>query len=183
MVEVRPLGLGEGAILRSYRFRDSRGWFCETFREEWCQKLGISSRFVQDNLSWSEHPGTVRGLHAQREPFSQAKLVSVISGAIFDVVIDCRKGSPTFGEWRSVELSADDPTLLFIPRGFCHGYLTLQPSTKVFYKVDNVYSAEHEVGLRWDDPTLAIPWPLQGRAAIVSDKDRALPTLAEFTPL
>ncbi len=183
MVEVRSLELGDCVLLRGRRFHDNRGWFCETFREDWFRKLGWSPHFVQDNMSWSEHAWTLRGLHAQRNPFAQAKLISVISGAIFDVIVDCRKDSPTFGMWRSLELSAEEPEFLFIPRGFCHGFLTLKPSTTVFYKADNVYSAEHEIGLRWDDPVLNIPWPLKDRAVTVSDKDRTLPSLAELVPL
>jgi len=183
MIEAEDLSLGGAAVLRNRRFPDSRGWFAEAFSERWLDELGISTRFVQDNLSWSEHVGTLRGLHAQRAPMAQAKLISVITGAIFDVLIDCRNQSASYGQMRSVELSADESKLLYIPAGFCHGFLTLKPSTLVSYKVDNYYSPQHETGLRWDDPVLGIQWPLNGRDPIISEKDRELSSFTNFTPL
>ncbi len=165
------------------RFRDGRGWFAELFHDEWLRELGIETRFVQDNAAWSEHRRTLRGLHAQRAPMMQAKLIVVLAGAVFDVAVDCRQGSPTYGRHRSFVLTADQPTLLYVPRGFCHGYLSLQPGTLIAYKVDNRYSPAHETGLRWDDPALGIDWPLDGEAPILSDKDRSLQRLADFVPL
>ena len=165
------------------RFVDGRGWFAELFQEQWLRDHGIDAHFTQDNAAWSEHRHTLRGLHAQRAPMMQAKLIFVIAGAVFDVVVDCRQGSVTYGACRTFVLSADAPTLLYVPRGFCHGYLSLQPATMTLYKVDNPYSPEHETGLRWDDPALGIDWPLDGGAPTLSDKDRSLPALADFRPL
>jgi dTDP-4-dehydrorhamnose 3,5-epimerase len=182
VIEVEDLGLGQAKIIRTRRFADLRGWFNESFSERWLAHIGITTRFVQDNLSWSEQIDTIRGLHAQRPPMAQAKLVSVMTGAIFDVLIDYRKGSPSFGQHRAVELSVDTPVLLYVPAGFLHGFLTLRPSTMVSYKVDNFYSQEHEIGIRWDDPSLAINWPLAGRQPIVSAKDGALPFIADSIP-
>ena len=159
-----------------------RGWFSESFSERWLADAGIAKRFVQDNLSWSENAGTLRGLHAQRPPMAQAKLVSVVAGAILDVVIDYRKDLPSFGQHRAFELSADTPTLIYVPVGFLHGFLTTKPATMVCYKVDNFYSQEHEFGVRWDDPSLAIDWPLDGRKPVVSEKDGVLPLLGDSIP-
>ena len=183
MISVTKLGLGEAAVVRNQRFPDPRGWFSETFSQQWLASLRTDQPFVQDNMSWSEKPHTLRGLHAQRSPAAQAKLVSVINGAIFDVVVDCRDGSPTYGQHRSVELSSEDPVLLYVPRGFCHGFLTLKASTLVSYKVDNFYSREDETGVRWDDPDLGIPWPLDGSKPVISDKDGDLPSFNELVPL
>lgn len=170
-------------LLRLSRLKDRRGWFTELFQEGSLAAHGIDGHFVQDNVSWSQHCHTLRGLHAQRCPMAQAKLVTVLTGSVFDVTVDCRRGSTSYGQVRSLVLSADEPALLYVPRGFCHGFLTLEPGTMAFYKVDNRYSPEHEIGLRWDDPALGIDWPLDGQRPILSDKDRSLPTLAEFGPL
>lgn len=183
MIQVEKLGLGDAAILRNQRFPDARGWFSETYSARWLAEIGPELNFVQDNMSWSEKERTLRGLHAQQPPMAQAKLVSVISGAIFDVLIDCRNGSPTFGQLRTVELCAEDPVLLYVPAGFCHGFLTQKPGTLVSYKVDNFYSREHETGIRWNDPTLQIPWPLNGAQPVVSSKDAELPSFANFAAL
>jgi len=171
------------AILPAKRFEDARGSFSELFCERILHDRGIRAHFVQDNLSTSAAAGTLRGLHAQREPMAQAKLITVVAGAIFDVVVDCRNGSATFGRHCCLTLSAKEPTLLFVPRGFCHGFLTLQPATSVLYKVDNYYSPAHETGLCWNDPDLAIAWPLDGRVPVLSEKDRALPFFSGFPPL
>jgi dTDP-4-dehydrorhamnose 3,5-epimerase len=183
VIEVEDLSLAGAKLIRTRRFGDVRGWFSETFSERWLSHIGISGRFVQDNMSWSESVGTLRGLHAQRAPMAQAKLVSVVTGAIFDVIVDGRKGSPTFGRHHAIELSADTPAMLYVPVGFFHGFVTTRPATMVCYKVDNFYSLEHEVGIRWDDPALGIDWPLSGRPPIISDKDRALPLMADMAPL
>ena len=183
MIEVEDLDLGGACVLRLRRFSDHRGWFSETFSERWLRELNIETRFVQDNTSWSEKTGTLRGIHAQRAPMAQTKIVAVTAGAVFDAIVDCRAGSPSYGQVRSVVLSADAPQCLFVPAGFCHGFVTLKPATMVCYKVDNYYSPEHETGLRWNDPALGIAWPLEGRAPIMTDKDRALPLLADFVPL
>lgn len=183
MIDVEDLNLGGVKVIHTRRFVDARGWFSEAFSEHWRAQADIAVHFVQDNLSWSEKTDTLRGLHAQRAPMAQAKLVSVVAGAIFDVVIDCRQGSPSFGQYRTIELSADVPSLLYVPAGFCHGFLTTEPATMVCYKVDNFYSPEHETGIRWDDPSLAIDWPLRGGQPLLSAKDGVLPLLADFVPL
>jgi dTDP-4-dehydrorhamnose 3,5-epimerase len=180
---LRELGLSGLAIVPVKRFEDARGSFSELFRQNELEKLGISAGFVQDNLSYSASAGTLRGLHAQRAPMAQAKLVTVISGVIFDVVVDCRKDSSSFGQHRTVVLSAKEPALLYVPRGYCHGFLTLEPQTTVLYKLDNYYSPAHETGLHWTDPDLSIAWPLEGRAPIISEKDRVLPFLANLSAL
>jgi dTDP-4-dehydrorhamnose 3,5-epimerase len=180
---VEKVGLGDVALVHTQRFPDHRGWFTESFSERWLSDLGLTQGFVQDNMSWSERSGTLRGLHAQRSPMAQAKLVTVITGAIFDVAVDCAKGSVNYGRSFSVELNADSPVALYVPAGFCHGFLTLKPGTLVAYKVNNFYSREHETGIRWDDPTLHIDWPLHGAKPIVSDKDEELPQFNSFSPL
>jgi dTDP-4-dehydrorhamnose 3,5-epimerase len=182
-IEPSVLDLPGLAMLRAKRIDDERGWFCEVFSTRALEELGIRARFVQDNMSCSAAAGTLRGLHAQRPPMAQAKLVTVIAGSVFDVVVDCRDGSPTFGQHRSVVLSARGAEVLYVPAGFCHGFLTLEPSTTVFYKVDSYYSPAHETGLRWNDPDLAIAWPLDGTSPILSEKDQALPFLSELAPL
>lgn len=183
MINLEDLNLGGVKVLRARRFFDSRGWFMELCRDEWLEKLAPARRFVQDNVSWSEHRCTLRGLHAQRPPMAQAKVVTVLTGAIFDAVVDCRQGSPTYGQSRAVRLSADEPSLVYVPAGFCHGFLTLEPATTVFYKLDAYYSPAHEIGVRWNDPALGIEWPLDGRRPILSDKDELLPMLSDFKPL
>jgi dTDP-4-dehydrorhamnose 3,5-epimerase len=182
-IEIDELDLPGLAMVRANRITDGRGWFREVFNERRLEELGIPTHFVQDNISCSAAAGTLRGLHAQRAPMAQAKLVGVIEGAIFDVAVDCRNGSANFGRHYAATLSADGGETLYVPAGFCHGFLTLEPGTTVFYKVNNFYSPPHETGLRWDDPALAIPWPLQGGQPILSDKDRVLPLLSEFPAL
>jgi dTDP-4-dehydrorhamnose 3,5-epimerase len=165
------------------RFADGRGWFAELFHDGWLRELGIDATFVQDNASSSIRRYTLRGLHAQRAPMLQAKLILVLAGAVFDVAVDCRRGSPTYGAHRSFVLSAEEPAWLYVPRGFCHGFLALRPETMILYKVDGRYSPEHETGLRWDDPALGIDWPLDGHAPILSERDRSWRPFADFVPL
>ena len=181
-IDVDDLDIGV-RLLRLRRRKDGRGWFSELFQERWLAGAGIDGHFVQDNASWSEHRYTLRGMHAQRWPMAQAKLITVLTGSVFDAVVDCRERSATYGKSQSVILSADEPALLYIPRGFCHGFLSLQPATTVFYKVDNPYSPEHETGVRWDDPALGIDWPLDGNQPVMSKRDGSLPFFEEFRPL
>ena len=168
-------------LLQPRRFEDPRGFFSEVWKETWLEELGITTRFVQDNHSLSRQAGTIRGLHFQRPPSAQGKLVRCVRGAIFDVAVDIRPGSPTYGKHVSVELSAENWRQLWIPRGFAHGLCTLTPDTEVLYKVDAPYDAAADAALRWDDPDIAIAWPLTGEP-LLSDKDRAAPLLAEFAP-
>ena len=167
-------------LIKPPRFEDSRGWFSETYNEERYRALGLATRFCQDNHSLSREAGVVRGLHFQAPPHGQAKLVSCIRGAIFDVCVDVRRGSPTYGKWAGATLSAENGHQLYIPVGFAHGFVTLEPGTEVFYKVSAYYSAESEGGIAWDDPDLAIDWPLPDGGPVLSEKDERLPRLSAF---
>ena len=144
------------------------------------REIGISCRFVQDNQSSSKRAGTLRGLHFQRPPAAQAKLVSVLRGRILDVAVDIRRGSPTFGKHVSKELSAKSGYQLYIPIGFAHGFISLEDDTLVMYKVSDYYAPAQDSGIRWDDPEIAFPWPFKAGDIIMSDKDRRLPLLKEF---
>jgi dTDP-4-dehydrorhamnose 3,5-epimerase len=165
-------------LVRPRRFGDARGWFSESWNAERFAGWGIDVAFCQDNHSLSVASGTLRGLHFQTPPHAQAKLVRCTRGAIFDVAVDIRKQSPTYRQWVSAELSAENGDQLFIPAGFAHGFLTLTPDTEVMYKVDAHYAPEADGGIIWNDPTLGIDWPLSGAAPLLSDKDAILPALA-----
>lgn len=154
-------------------FQDSRGAFCETYNKDvWC-KHGLTTEFVQDNHSISRQQHTVRGLHFQRPPFGQAKLVRVVTGAIWDVAVDIRKASATFGKWVGVDLSADNGRQLYIPDGFLHGFITRSPNTEVVYKCSATYAPDYEGAVRFDDPDLNIDWGVAADDAVLSDKDAA----------
>jgi dTDP-4-dehydrorhamnose 3,5-epimerase len=178
-LSIRPLALPEIKLIGAPRFRDQRGHFAETYVRRDFAAAGIPHEFVQDNESLSHAPGTVRGLHFQIPPFAQAKLVRVLTGRIFDACVDLRRSSPRYGRHATAELAAESGDQLFVPAGFAHGFCTLEPDTTVLYKVDAVYSAEHERGVAWSDPALAIPWPVGADAAILSAKDAALPPLRD----
>jgi dTDP-4-dehydrorhamnose 3,5-epimerase len=167
-------------LIKPRRIADDRGYFCETFNERTFAEFGIRERFVQDNTSLSYRVGTIRGLHFQTPPHSQAKLVRCTRGRIWDVVVDLRRGSPTYGQWVATELSAASGEQLFIPVGFAHGFCTLEPDTEVSYKVSAFYAPENDGGVRWDDPTLALPWPLPPSGPVLSQRDNTLPFLADF---
>lgn len=169
----------EGVLLVvPHRFADDRGHFCETYNRESLDRVGIRREFIQDNQSFSRASGTVRGLHFQIPPFAQAKLVRVLHGAIFDVAVDIRCGSGSFGRSFGTILNAENGRQLFVPEGFAHGYCTLEPDTEVLYKVNVPYSRDHERGLNWNDPAVGIRWPVNESEAIILDRDRSLPTLA-----
>lgn len=157
---------------------DARGYLSETYSAKTFAEAGIAAAFVQDNHSLSVENGTIRGMHFQAEPFAQGKLVRVVRGAILDVAVDIRHGSPTFGKHVAVVLSAANRSQLWIPKGFAHGFCTLERDTEVFYKVTNHYAAECDHGLAWDDPSIRIGWPVPTQAAILSEKDKRHPTLA-----
>ncbi|MDR0306435.1 MAG: dTDP-4-dehydrorhamnose 3,5-epimerase [Chitinispirillales bacterium] len=159
-------------------FTDNRGFFLESYSVSKFKEGGIDSTFVQDNHSCSTAAGVIRGLHFQTEPFSQSKLIRVIRGAIFDVAVDLRLSSPTFGQWRGFELSAVNFDMLFIPRGFAHGFCTLIENSEIVYKADNLYSPQHDAGVIWNDPDLAIKWPTDN--PVLSAKDKSLPKLKEI---
>jgi dTDP-4-dehydrorhamnose 3,5-epimerase len=161
-------------IVTPKSFADSRGIFCETYNRERFVEHGITFDFVQDNQSSSADAGTIRGLHFQSNPAAQAKLIRVLHGSIFDVVVDLRRTSPTYGKWVSQQLSAEDGRQLLVPTGFAHGFCTLEPDTQVLYKVTNYYSPGNEHGIAWNDPDLAIAWPVTADTAILSDKDTRL---------
>ncbi|MDH4414445.1 MAG: dTDP-4-dehydrorhamnose 3,5-epimerase [Rhizobium sp.] len=162
------------------RFGDDRGYFAETFRRDLFSQNAGDFTFVQDNQSLSADKGTIRGLHFQLAPKAQGKLVRCVSGAVFDVAVDLRSGSPTFGRHVSVELSAENGMQLWVPPGFAHGFCTLTENTIVAYKVTDYYSAAHDRGVLWDDPELAIQWPVDGASVRTSDKDSRQPRLAQL---
>ena len=180
MLEVRRTALDPVVELRPRRIGDDRGFFSEVWnRASWTAAGLPDLDFVQDNHSLSRAPGVLRGLHYQTEPAAQAKLVRVTRGAVFDVAVDIRRGSPSFGQWLGVTLSADEWNQLLVPAGFAHGFLTLEPDTEVQYKVTAPYSAAHDRAIRWDDPAIGVEWPLGGAAPLLSDKDLAAPLLAD----
>ncbi|HML12198.1 MAG TPA: dTDP-4-dehydrorhamnose 3,5-epimerase [Xanthobacteraceae bacterium] len=179
-LSIRPLALPEIKLISAPRFCDQRGYFAETYVRRDFAAAGIPHEFVQDNESLSSAPGTVRGMHFQIPPFAQAKLVRVLTGRIFDACVDLRRSSPRYGRHATLELAADSGDQLFVPAGFAHGFCTLEPDTTVLYKVDTIYSAEHERGIAWSDPVLAIPWPVGAEAAVLSAKDAALPPLRDM---
>ena len=159
---------------------DYRGYFSETYNRRTLAAAGIGINLVQDNHSLSAEKGTVRGLHFQTPPFAQDKLVRVVRGSVFDVAVDLRRDSPTYGQHVSVVLSDEAWNQLLIPIGFAHGFMTLEDDTEVIYKVSEYYAPEHDKGLRWNDPMLGIQWPISEDEAVLSDKDRGLPRFAEF---
>ncbi|HEY3697241.1 dTDP-4-dehydrorhamnose 3,5-epimerase [Phenylobacterium sp.] len=180
MTTITPLALPEVLLITPKRHGDARGWFSETWSRPALAAAGLDLDFVQDNQAFSAARGTLRGLHFQKAPYAQAKLVRVLRGAIYDVAVDIRPGSATYGRWIGAELSAERGDQLLVPRGFAHGYVTLVPDTELFYKVDNRYAPEAEGGLLWRDPALAVDWPVAEAEITANPRDRALPTLAEL---
>ena len=159
------------------RHSDERGYFAEIFREDRFTAEAGETRFVQENQSLSVRQGTIRGIHFQTDPFAQGKLVRCTSGAIFDVAVDLRHGSASYGRHVAAELTADNGAQLWIPEGFLHGFCTLAPDTEVIYKVTSSYDKASERGVIWNDPDLALPWPVDADAAVLSDKDMVMPRL------
>lgn len=170
---------GPALIVPKY-IGDQRGYFTETFKADWFRQHIDDVTFVQDNQSMSAQAGTIRGLHYQLAPFGQGKLVRCLSGAIYDVAVDIRVGSATFGQWIGAELTPENGHQLWVPEGFAHGFCTLRPETIVFYKVTNPYSPEHDRGVAFDDPDVAIGWPVEVQGAVLSDKDRRQPRLKDI---
>jgi len=179
--EVTATSLEGVRVITPRAFEDDRGWFMEAYSLSQLDSLGMGTTFVQDNQSLSRQVGTLRGLHYQLPPFAQDKLVRCVTGRIWDVAVDIRRRSPTFGQWFGLELSAANRRQLLVPAGFAHGFMTLEPDTEVIYKVSADYSEPHDAGLRWDDPSLAIDWPPTVAAPVLSDRDRALPLLSAAT--
>lgn len=170
-LSVTPLRFPEVLEIRPKFIRDSRGFFSETYNEAEYRSKGVDIEWVQDNHSYSAQKGVLRGLHYQCEPFAQDKLVRVVRGAIIDFAVDIRKGSPTYGHYVSLEVSAEKWNQILLPKGFAHGLLTLEPDTEVLYKVSVRYSREHDRTIRYDDPKIGIDWPLNGVDPILSEKD------------
>lgn len=178
-MEVRSTQIPDVKLLVLRKHGDTRGFFSETYNRRDLAAIGIGLEFVQDNQALSGPAGTVRGLHYQLAPAAQSKLVRVTRGRIFDVAVDIRRGSPSFGKFASSELSAEEWNQLYVPAGFAHGYCTLTADTEVIYKVSDYYNPVHERAIRWNDPAIGIPWPVGEAAAIISDRDRRSPLLAQ----
>ncbi|MEK4512992.1 dTDP-4-dehydrorhamnose 3,5-epimerase [Paenibacillus sp. FSL K6-2524] len=176
-MKVTPLKLQGAALVEPIVHGDSRGYFMESYNGAILQQHRISNDFIQDNQSLSAEPGVLRGLHYQLNPKAQTKLIRVLSGAIYDVIVDIRRKSPTFGHWVGVILSEHNHRQLLVPKGFAHGFCTLVPNTQVFYKVDEYYSPENDRGILWNDPALGIDWPIS--SPILSDKDQRHPLLKD----
>nr|WP_325265933.1 dTDP-4-dehydrorhamnose 3,5-epimerase [uncultured Rhizobium sp.] len=170
----------EVVVIVPKKIGDSRGYFSETFRKDEFLKNVGDIEFVQDNQSLSAEKGTIRGLHFQLDPRAQGKLVRCLSGAILDVAVDIRKGSPTYGQHVKAELTADNGHQLWVPPGFAHGFCTIEPNSIISYKVTDYYSPEHDRGLLWNDPELGIEWPVDAEAAVLSAKDKVQPRLADL---
>jgi dTDP-4-dehydrorhamnose 3,5-epimerase len=178
-MKIRRLGIPDLMEIVPMRHSDDRGFFSEVWNSAALAAEGIDVGFVQANHSYSAEAGVLRGLHYQEPPFAQAKLVRVTRGAIFDVAVDLRHGSPTFGEWVGLTISAADWNQIYLPQGFAHGFVTLEPDCEVLYQVSAPYSRDHDRSIRFDDPAIGVEWPLGGRAPILSDKDRTAPLLAD----
>ena len=179
MLTTRSLAIPDVLEICPKRHGDSRGFFSETFNREGFRNAGIDVDWMQDNQSMSAPTSTLRGLHYQEPPFAQAKLVRVLRGRIFDVAVDIRQNSPTFGRWVALELSPEAFNQILVPVGFAHGFLTLEPDTEVLYKVSAGYSAVHDRAIRWNDPAIGVDWPLNGHSPVLSDKDASAPLLAD----
>lgn len=179
-MDLLPTPLPGLKLLSPMRHQDCRGWFSETFHARILAEAGIDVAFVQDNQSFSVQAGTIRGLHFQRPPSAQAKLVRCLVGAVLDVALDIRRGSPTYGQHFSVELSAENGLQLFLPAGFAHGFCSLRPNTEVLYKVDRYYSPADDAGILWNDPDLGIVWPVSEEDAMLSPRDCVHPRLRDL---
>lgn len=179
-MEITELEIPDVKIIKPKKFGDHRGFFSETYNERALAEAGIILDFVQDNHSLSTERGVIRGLHFQTLPFAQDKLVRVVRGAIFDVAVDLRRNSPTFGKHVSTIISASEWNQILVPIGFAHGFCTLEPDTEVIYKVTNYYSPEHDKGLLWSDSELSIQWPIPANEAVLSDRDKKQPRFSEL---
>ena len=182
-MEVVPLEIPDVKVITPKRIGDHRGFFSEVFNRTALRAAGIDHEWVQDNHSLSKQAGVVRGLHFQMPPMAQDKLIRVVRGAILDVAVDVRRGSPTFGKHVVAELSAENWKQMYVPVGFAHGFVTLAPETEVIYKVSRPYSPTHDRGIRWDDPAVGIAWGIDAASATLSDRDRKHPPLASMTDL
>lgn len=179
-MKVTPLAIPDLLLVEPVRHGDARGFFSEVWSRRALADAGIAADFVQDNHAASAPRHVLRGLHFQRPPHAQGKLIRVARGAILDIAVDIREGSPTYGRHVAIELSAANWLQLWVPRGFAHGYLTLEPDTEVLYKTDAYYAREADAAIRWNDPALGIAWPVA--EPVLSEKDRSAPLLAEIPP-
>lgn len=179
-MKFEALEIPDVKLLYPKKFGDERGFFSETYNQEAFSKAGIDQQFVQDNHSLSRSVGVLRGLHFQTSPYAQDKLVRVVKGRILDVAVDIRKDSKTFGKWVAAEISAEDWNQIFVPVGFAHGFVTLEPDTEVNYKVSAAYAPEHECAIMWNDPALAINWPFGSDEVTLSAKDAVAISFAEY---
>jgi dTDP-4-dehydrorhamnose 3,5-epimerase len=182
MTTITPLAIPDVLLITPKRHGDARGWFSETWSQRALAGTAADTVFVQDNQAFSAQMGTLRGLHFQKGADAQGKLIRALKGAIYDVVVDLRAGSETYGQCASAELTADGGEQLWVPRGFAHGYVTLTTDCEIFYKVDAPYAPASEGGIIWNDPDLAIPWPLKG-PPVLSGKDHMLPRLKDLGPV
>ena len=178
---IKETGINGLLVLEPKVFKDSRGYFFESYRKEWLKDLGWEFDFVQDNQSRSSH-GVIRGLHYQEEPHAQTKLVRVIEGSVYDVAVDLRKDSSTFGQWFGLELSEENHLQLLIPKGFAHGFSVLSAQATLYYKCDDYYHPESDAGIRYDDPELGIDWKIDPGQAVISEKDLNLPAFKQLKP-
>jgi dTDP-4-dehydrorhamnose 3,5-epimerase len=182
-MDIREFEIPEVKLIVPKRFADARGVFSETWSERLFRQEVADLPFVQDNQSITAKKGTLRGLHFQKSPFAQGKLVRVVRGSILDIAVDIRSGSPTFGKHVAVELDAFQGAQLWVPPGFLHGFCTLEDQTEVFYKVTSYYSASHDSGVVWNDPDLGIDWPVDSASVLLSEKDQRLPQLCDLPVL
>ncbi len=173
-----PMAIPDVKLVTLSRYQDARGWLVEGYRDSWLADFGFEGRLVQDNHSATPRRGTIRGLHFQAPPHAQAKLFRVLRGRVYDVAVDLRRGSPSYGRYAAAELGVLD--MMFIPEGFAHGYCTLEDDCEVLYKLGRCYAPGSEGGVRWDDPSIAIPWPAVADPGTLSPRDRQLPRLAEL---
>jgi dTDP-4-dehydrorhamnose 3,5-epimerase len=179
-MKITSLAIPDVKLIEAQVFKDDRGFFLESYSKRAFEQAGIKYNFIQDNHSRSTDASVIRGLHFQLPPHAQAKLIRVTKGKIWDVAVDLRKVSPTYSHYVSTELSAQSFKMLFIPAGFAHGFVTLDPDCEIQYKTDAYYAPNHEGGIRWDDPDLAIDWPIKYSSVTMSEKDALLPTLENF---
>jgi dTDP-4-dehydrorhamnose 3,5-epimerase len=180
MLNIEDAEIPDIKLITVKKFGDRRGFFSEVYARRAFAEAGIDLDFVQDNHAFSAERGTLRGLHFQSPPFAQQKLLRVTRGRVLDVVVDLRRSSPTFGRHVAIELSAENWRQVLVPIGFAHGYVTLEPDTELLYKVTEYYAPDHDRGLAWDDPALGIDWGIDAKQAILSDKDRSNPRLADL---